>query len=182
MMTKKLHGNAVLLGKNIDTDQIYPGRYLALVEPKEVAKHCLEGIDESVRKRASGNILVAGTNFGCGSSREHAVIALLNAGIQAVVAGSFARIFFRNAINLGLPVMICRGVSQHSADDDELSVDLQSGKIYDITKKTELTSEPLGDYVLHIVEAGGIKPLIRKNMERRKIEGENKETVHGNTR
>ena len=164
MMERLLHGQAVLLGKNVDTDQIYPGRYLALVEPKEVGEHCLEGVNEEIRKRAPGNILVAGTNFGCGSSREHAVISLLNAGIKAVVAESFARIFFRNAINLGLPVLICSKVAQQVADDDELRIDLQTGKIQNVTQEIELISEPLGEHILRIVEAGGIKPVLRKKM------------------
>ncbi len=163
-MEKTLQGQAVLLGKNIDTDQIYPGRYLALVNPKDVGAHCLEGVDEAIRKKAPGNILVAGTNFGCGSSREHAVIALLNAGVRAVVAESFARIFFRNAINLALPVLICPKATRLIAPDDELRIDLRTGKIQNLTQGTELSSEPLGEHILRIVEAGGIKPLIRKKL------------------
>lgn len=163
-MEKILNGKAVLLGKNIDTDQIYPGRYLALVDPGEVGRHCLEGVNEEIRKKAPGNILVAGTNFGCGSSREHAVIALLNAGVRAVVAESFARIFFRNAVNLALPVLICPDATRKIAPDDELRIDLQAGKIQNITRGTELLSEPLGEHILRIVEAGGIKPLLRKKL------------------
>lgn len=163
-MKNTLNGKVVLLGKNIDTDQIYPGRYLALVDGKEVGEHCLEGVSEDIRKKVHGNIIIAGTNFGCGSSREHAVITLLNAGVQAVIAESFARIFFRNAINLGLPVLICPKITETVKMDDDLFVDLQTGKIQDSTQNIELKSEPLGEHILRIVEAGGIKSLIRKQL------------------
>src|SRR5699024_8620824 len=107
-MLKEVRGKAFVFGKNIDTDQIYHGRYLELVDPKEIAEHCLEGADPSFSGKANpGDIVVAGTNFGCGSSREHAAITLKTKGVSVVLAESFARIFFRNAINLALPLIVC---------------------------------------------------------------------------
>jgi 3-isopropylmalate/(R)-2-methylmalate dehydratase small subunit len=157
-MDKVIQSKAVLLPNNIDTDQIYPGRFLALVEPEEIGRHCLEGIDESVRKLVPGSILVAGTNFGCGSSREHAVITLMSAGVKAVIAESFARIFFRNAINLGLPLIVCKGASAKVKTDDTITVDVSGGTVT-LGNGEKLHSEKLGDHILSIIEAGGIKPL-----------------------
>lgn len=156
-----IESKAVVLGNNIDTDQIYPGRFLALVEPEEIGKHCLAGIDEETRRLAPGGILVAGTNFGCGSSREHAVITLQSAKVQAVVAESFARIFFRNAINLGLPLITCKGVSQTVKTGQTLRIDLEAGTVTVPDTGVVLSSEKLGDHILEIIRAGGIKPLFR---------------------
>ena len=109
-MKTEITGNIIVVGNNIDTDQIYPGRFLAITDPKEIGSHCLCGVDENIATNfPQGGIVVAGTNFGCGSSREHAPIALLNMGASAVIADSFARIFFRNSINLGLPLIVCKG-------------------------------------------------------------------------
>src|SRR5699024_10395964 len=120
-METKITGKILVLDNNIDTDQIYPGRYLAITDPKEIGSHCLSGIDESLAgKFPQGGIVVAGRNFGCGSSREHAPIALINMGASAVIADSFARIFFRNSINLGLPLVVCKGLSQEAADGQTL--------------------------------------------------------------
>jgi 3-isopropylmalate/(R)-2-methylmalate dehydratase small subunit len=160
-MEKIISGKTVVLGNNIDTDQIYPGRFLAIVEPEEIGKHCLAGIDEDTRKLVPGSIVTAGTNFGCGSSREHAVITLLNANVRAVVAESFARIFFRNAINLGLPLITCKGVSTKVQTGHELSVDMEAGVLTDTTTGEKLACEKLGDHILNIINAGGIKPLFR---------------------
>lgn len=156
-----IESNAVLLGNNIDTDQIYPGRFLALVEPEEIGKHCLAGIDEETRRLAPGSILVAGTNFGCGSSREHAVITLQSAKVQAVVAESFARIFFRNAINLGLPLITCKGISQAVKTGQTLRIDLEAGTVTVPATGAVLPGEKLGNHILAIIRAGGIKPLFR---------------------
>lgn len=160
-MNNIIESAAVVLGSNIDTDQIYPGRFLALVEPDEIGKHCLEGLDEQIRQLAPGSIVVAGTNFGCGSSREHAVITLQNAKVQAVVAESFARIFFRNAINLGLPLIICKGISQTVKTGHSLRVDLTAGTVAVLETGVVLQAEKLGDHILGIIRAGGIKPLFR---------------------
>lgn len=162
-MNKKLEGNVIVLGKNIDTDQIYPGRFLALVDPAEIGSHCLAGIDESIAPNfKKGDIVVAGTNFGCGSSREHAPIALINMGAGCVVADSFARIFFRNAINLGLPLMICKGLCGKVEDGAHIAVDLEAGTVTIRETGEVLRGEKIGDYAMAILEAGGIKPLFRE--------------------
>lgn len=160
-----IKGKTIVLENNIDTDQIYPGRYLAISDPKEVGKYCLRGVDESIAPNfPQGGIVVAGTNFGCGSSREHAPIALINMGASAVVADSFARIFFRNSINLGLPLIICKGISKKIKAGDTLEIDIEHAVIK--VKETGETyeCEKLGDQAMKILQAGGIKPLMRKRM------------------
>lgn len=169
-MNKKLEGNVIVLGKNIDTDQIYPGRFLALVDPAEIGSHCLAGIDESIAPNfKKGDIVVAGTNFGCGSSREHAPIALINMGASCVVADSFARIFFRNAINLGLPLMICKGLCDKVEDGAHIAVDLEAGTVTIRETGEVLQGEKIGDYAMSILEAGGIKPLFRERYRDREV-------------
>jgi 3-isopropylmalate/(R)-2-methylmalate dehydratase small subunit len=160
-MDKIIESKAVLLGNNIDTDQIYPGRFLALVEPEEIGRHCLAGIDEETQKLVPGSIVVAGTNFGCGSSREHAVITLLNAPVKAVVAESFSRIFFRNAINLGLPLITCKGINQKVKTGQQLRINVETGLVTIVDTGETIPSEKLGEHVLQIINAGGIKPLFR---------------------
>lgn len=165
-METKLKGNVIVLGNNIDTDQIYPGRFLELVEPKEVGSHCLAGVDEQIAPDfVPGDIVVAGTNFGCGSSREHAPISLINMGASAVIADSFARIFFRNSINLGLPLIVCKGISKKVKDGDEIAVDIEAGTITIVATGEVLQGEKIGDYALHILESGGIKPLFREKLK-----------------
>ena len=161
-METQIRGRVIVLGNNIDTDQIYPGRFLDIVAPEEIGRHCLAGVSEDIAPHfRKGDIVVAGTNFGCGSSREHAPIALLNMGAAAVVADSFARIFFRNAINLGLPPIVCRGISQKLRDGDEIEIDLQSGRIVRISTGETFEGDRIGEYAMSILEAGGIKPLFR---------------------
>jgi len=160
---QKVQGRAFVFGKNIDTDQIYPGRYLELVEPKEIASHCLEGLDPALTQRLHlGDIIVAGTNFGCGSSREHAAITLLNAQIGAVVAESFARIFYRNAINLGLKVLVCPKITEKVKEGDLLEVDLANGLVVNKTTGENIQGERLSDYALEILASGGIKAMFRE--------------------
>src|SRR3990170_7034286 len=130
-------GRAVKFGDNVDTDVIIPGRYLVLIDSKELAQHAMEGLDPAFTKKAkAGAIVVAGKNFGCGSSREQAPIALKYAGVKCVVAESFARIFYRNAINIGLPVVECKNVSSKVAEGDALTVDLKIGLVKDESKGT----------------------------------------------
>lgn len=158
-------GRAFVLGNNIDTDQIYPGRYLELVEPKELGSHCLEGVDPTLSSRFSqGDIVVAGTNFGCGSSREHAPIALINMGASVVIADSFARIFFRNAINLGLPLLVCKGINQRVQEGESLEINLVTGTVTIERTGEILEGEQNGDFAMTILGAGGIKPLFRERM------------------
>lgn len=162
-METKITGKALLLGKNIDTDQIYPGRFLEIVDPREIGKHCLCGVDEGIAGSFSpGGIVVAGSNFGCGSSREHAAIALINMGAGAVIAESFARIFFRNGINLGLPLISCPGITGRVQSGDTLEVDLVKNMVTLSRTGETLPFPPLGDHVLAILRAGGVKALFRE--------------------
>ena len=161
-MNKTITGKTIVLGDNIDTDQIYPGRFLAITDPKEIGSHCLCGVDEGIAAAfPQGGIVVAGRNFGCGSSREHAPIALLNMGAAAVLADSFARIFFRNAVNLGLPPVICKGIAQKVKPGQTLKLDLEAGEVTILETGEVLPCEKLGDQAMMILEAGGIKPLMR---------------------
>ena len=162
-MKKQLTGKAFVFGKNIDTDQIYPGRYLDLTDPPDVAKHAMEGAPDPdfLKDFKSGDIIVAGTNFGCGSSREQAVVALAAAGVGAVLAESFARIFYRNGINLGLPLLVCPGIDGKVRRGDALAVDLEASAVHNTTMNESYPLEPVSDYARHILDAGGIKPLLR---------------------
>lgn len=164
-MESVLRGKTIVVGNNIDTDQIYPGRFLALTDPKEIGSHCLAGVDESIASHfEKGGIIVAGTNFGCGSSREHAPIALISMGASAVVADSFARIFFRNSINLGLPLIVCKGISKEIASGQELTIDILNGTITVTETQKVYTCDKLGEQALKILSAGGIKPLMRSRL------------------
>lgn len=164
-MQKILNGNVFIFGDNIDTDQIYPGRFVEYTAVEDVAKYAMFGADEEFTKKVKkGDIIVAGTNFGCGSSREHAAITLKAVGVSVILAESFGRIFYRNAINLGLPVIICPNISKLIKDTKEIEVDLEKG----IVSKNgeEITQiEPMSDYVLNILEHGGIKELVKKQLK-----------------
>ncbi len=162
-MKTEFVGKALVVGNNVDTDLIYPGRFLELTDPKEIGSHCLAGISEDISPNfPKGGIVVAGTNFGCGSSREHAPIALINMGASAVLADSFARIFFRNGINLGLPLVVCKGISKHVKTGQTIRLDLAAGTVTVDETGEILHAEALGDKAMEILEAGGIKPLMRK--------------------
>ena len=162
-MNTKVTGKIIVVGDNIDTDQIYPGCYLAITDPKEIGSHCLSGVDESIASTfPQGGIVVAGRNFGCGSSREHAPIALLNMGAKAVLADSFARIFFRNSINLGLLPVICKGIRSKVKDGQTLTLDLDAGTVTVEETGEVLPCEQLGDQAMKILEAVGIKPMMRQ--------------------
>jgi 3-isopropylmalate/(R)-2-methylmalate dehydratase small subunit len=162
-MNKIIRGKAFVFGSNIDTDQIYPGRYLALTDPKLVALHAMEGADpDFVNKVQFGDIIVASKNFGCGSSREHAPIALKNAGVGAILAESFARIFYRNAINLGLPLLVVPEIGAKVKSGDSIYVDIQNGLVRNETSKTEIRGEQISEYMFNILENDGIKNLIKK--------------------
>ena len=162
-MNTRLTGTVTVVGDNIDTDQIYPGRFLELTDPREIGSHCRSGVSEDIAPNfPKGGIVVAGRNFGCGSSREHAPIALLNMGAAAVLADSFARIFFRNAINLGLPVVTCNGIRSRVHDGDEITLDLAAGTVTVARTGEVLPCDQLGEQAQMILEAGGIKPLMRR--------------------
>lgn len=149
-----LNGNALCYGDNVDTDVIIPARYLNTSNPKELAAHCMEDIDRDfLIKVKPGDIIAAGRNFGCGSSREHAPLAIKTAGISCVVAKSFARIFYRNAINIGLPIIVCDGDFQNG---DALEVDLNEGKILNKTTGDTYSFPPFPAFLQKIIEAGGL--------------------------
>jgi 3-isopropylmalate/(R)-2-methylmalate dehydratase small subunit len=162
-MKGAISGTAFVYGANVDTDQIYPGGYLDLTDPELVARHAMERVDpDFVKEVKPGDMIVAGANFGCGSSREHAAVTLKAAGIAVVLADSFARIFYRNAINLGLPLLVCTGIARLVKRGDLLSVDLATGAVINRTSGATATAEPLSAYVMAILENGGVKPMIRK--------------------
>jgi len=147
---------------NIDTDQIYPGRYLELTDPNEIGKHAMEGCRQyDLKNIKHPGILVAGKNFACGSSREHAAIALIHAGFKAVVAESFARIFYRNAINLGLPAITCPEILKYVSDGDYLEIDLGQGVIAISAKEEKLSVAKMSPYVMNILDKGGLVSLLR---------------------
>ncbi len=150
-------GNVHRYGRDIDTDVIIPARYLNTSEPSELAKHCLEDLDvEFVNKVAPGDIIVAEENFGCGSSREHAPIAIKAAGVDVVIAKSFARIFYRNSINTGLAIMECPEAVDAIKDGDVVSVDTETGKIVDETTGETFTAQPFPPFIADIIEQGGL--------------------------
>lgn len=174
-MQSKFAGKAWVFGDSIDTDMITPGKYLALLEAKQLAEHVLEGADPDFPKKVSpGDILVAGDNFGCGSSREHAPIAIKAAGIPLVVAESFARIFYRNAINIGLPVIEARGIKGQVRTGDTVEVDLTTGKIRNATRGRSFDAIPLSDKAVEILEAGGLVNVVRRKLQ---VKGEGKHAV-----
>jgi 3-isopropylmalate/(R)-2-methylmalate dehydratase small subunit len=153
----KLKGRVHKYGANVDTDAIIPARYLNISQPTELAKHCLENIDpDFVARVQPGDIIVAGTNFGCGSSREHAPLAIKAAGISCLVAKSFARIFFRNCLNIGLPVLECDGVVEETECGDILQVELSSGKISNLTAGKVFRAKAYPNFMLELISAGGL--------------------------
>lgn len=154
-------------GDHIDTDIIVPGKYLSLNEPQALAKICMEGIDPDFPNKVKpGDVVVGGENFGCGSSREHAVIALLASGISCIIAKSFARIFYRNAINLGLPVLEAPEAACEIAAGDEVKVDMEKGIIQDCTTGKDYPFVPFPASVMEIISAGGIKAKLQKEAVR----------------
>ncbi|MHB8770568.1 MAG: 3-isopropylmalate dehydratase small subunit [Syntrophales bacterium] len=162
-MEDVITGKAFVYGANVDTDQIYPGGYLDLTDPEEVARHAMERVDpEFVKEVAPGAVIVAGTNFGCGSSREHAAVALKAAGVAAVLAESFGRIFYRNAINLGLPLVVCPGIAGLVKRGDRVRVEMGTGRVVNETTGAVAAAQPLSPTVMAILAHGGVKPMIRK--------------------
>jgi 3-isopropylmalate/(R)-2-methylmalate dehydratase small subunit len=164
-MEKIIKGKTFIFGANIDTDQIYPGRYLELTDPEDVGKHAMEGADPNFLKEfKTGDVIVASTNFGCGSSREQAAVALKAIGVGAVLADSFARIFYRNAINLGMPLLVCPKIHDLVKKGDSLRVNLVTGEVVNESTGAKAQAQPLSDYVMKILESGGIKELIRRQV------------------
>jgi 3-isopropylmalate/(R)-2-methylmalate dehydratase small subunit len=162
----KVTGNAVKFGDNIDTDVILPGKYLVLIDPHDLAKHAMEGLDpEFPAKAKKGIVVVGGKNFGCGSSREQAPLALKYSGVKCVLAESFARIFFRNAVNIGLPVIECKGISAAVDNGDEVTVDFEAGTIQDVTKGKSFQVTKLPPFILEILADGGLIEYLRREMK-----------------
>jgi 3-isopropylmalate/(R)-2-methylmalate dehydratase small subunit len=160
-----LKGKVHKYGANIDTDAIIPARYLNLSEAAELAEHCMEDIDaEFVKRVRPGDIMVGTTNFGCGSSREHAPLALRGSGISCVIAKSFARIFFRNAINIGLPLLECEGAPDNIQAGDVVEVDLSSGTIKNLKNGKTFTAKPYPDFMAGIIATGGLIEYTRKRL------------------
>ena len=153
---------------NIDTDVIIPARYLNTSDPKELALHCMEDYDsEFVKKMNQGDIIIAGRNFGCGSSREHAPIALKAAGVSCIIAPSFARIFFRNAINIGLPIFESEEIADQCSEGDFLKVDTAKGIIENINKGKTYQLNPLPAFIQNIISLGGLREYVKEEVRRR---------------
>jgi len=147
---------------NVDTDVIIPARYLNTSDAKELAKHCMEDIDtEFVNNVSAGDIMVAGWNFGCGSSREHAPLVIKTCGTGCVIAKSFARIFYRNAINIGLPILECEQAAEEISASDQVSVDFDTGVIRNITTGKEYKAEPFPEFIQNIIKKGGLLASIK---------------------
>ncbi len=160
-----MKGKAHKFGDHIDTDQIIPAAYLVTTDPKELAIHCMETPDPDFMKRVKdGDVMVAGINFGCGSSREHAPIAITGAGISCVIAKSFARIFFRNAINLGLPVLECPEAVDAIHAGDEVDVDLETGTIRNLTTEETFKAKPFEPFMMEILESGGLIEYTKRKL------------------
>ncbi len=158
------NGTAIKYGDNIDTDVIIPARYLNTSDPKELASHCMEDVDkEFLQKVKPGDVMVGGKNFGCGSSREHAPIAIKESGISCVIAATFARIFYRNAINIGLPIVECPEASEKIQNGDEVSVDFDTGVITNKTRGETYRGEPFPPFIQTIITAGGLMNAIKMN-------------------
>ena len=159
-------GKVIKYGDNVDTDVIIPARYLNTIDKKELASHCMEDLDPTfVSRVVPGDIMVAGYNFGCGSSREHAPISIRAAGISCVIAASFARIFYRNAINIGFPILECPEAAEKIGAGDEVSVDFETGIITDLTTGETFKATAFPAFINGIIENGGLLPYIKAKQE-----------------
>lgn len=159
----KAHGSVFKYGDNVDTDVIIPARYLNSSDPKELAAHCMEDIDKGfVNQVKSGDLIVADKNFGCGSSREHAPIAIKAAGVSCVIAETFARIFYRNAINIGLPIIECPAAAKGIEAGDEVEVDFDTGVITNVTKGTTFQGQAFPEFMQKIIKAEGLVNYINQ--------------------
>lgn len=161
----KFTGNVIKYGDNVDTDVIIPARYLNTSDQNELAAHCMEDIDKTFRERVkTGDIITAGLNFGCGSSREHAPIAIKASGVSLVIAKSFARIFYRNAINIGLAIVECPEAAEGISEGDKVEADLDNGVIRDLTTGAEYRTEPFPEFIQRIIRNGGLMESAKKGI------------------
>ena len=159
----KTQGHVFKYPDNVDTDVIIPARYLNTADAKELAKHCMEDIDPSyVTKAQPGDIMVAGWNFGCGSSREHAPLVIKTCGTGCVIAKSFARIFYRNAINIGMPILECEAAAEEVQAGDEVSIDFDTGVISDLTTGKTYQAEPFPEFIQNIIKSGGLLASLKE--------------------
>ena len=150
-------GKALKYSDNVDTDVIIPARYLNTSDAKELASHCMEDLDKDfVKKVSKGDCIVAGWNFGCGSSREHAPLVIKESGIGCVIAKSFARIFYRNAINIGLPILECESAADEISENDEVFVDFSTGVITNLTTAKKYQAQPFPEFIQNIIKSGGL--------------------------
>jgi 3-isopropylmalate dehydratase small subunit len=162
----KLNGKAWKFGADVDTDAIIPARYLNTTDPAALAAHCMEDADPEFAARVRpGDVIVASKNFGCGSSREHAPIAIKAAGVSCVIAHSFARIFYRNAFNMGLPILECPEAAAAIETGDELELDLDSGLIVNRTRQQTYQAQPIPPFMQRLVQAGGLIPYVKQQIE-----------------
>ena len=158
-------GKVIKYGNNVDTDVIIPARYLTTSDPAELASHCMEDLDETfISKVQKGDVMVAGRNFGCGSSREHAPIAIKASGISCVVAETFARIFYRNSINIGLPIIECPEAAQDIKDGDEVEIDFDKGSIVNLTSGKTYQGQPFPEFMQEIISADGLIQYIKNSL------------------
>ncbi|MCK4575415.1 3-isopropylmalate dehydratase small subunit, partial [candidate division WOR-3 bacterium] len=163
-MIEKVKGRVIKLGDNIDTDVIYPGRYLPIIDAEEMGLHALEGLDPDFpSKIKKGDIIIAGKNFGCGSSREQAATCLKSAGISAVVAKSFSRIFFRNGINQGIPIVVSDEAPDRVNDGDEVEIDFSTGEIK-LSEGETISFKEFPDFIFSILDAGGLIPYVKNKL------------------
>ena len=161
----KVQSTVIKYGDHVDTDVIIPARYLNTADPAELAAHCMEDLDKDFKqKNKTRKIIVAGRNFGCGSSREHAPIAIKASGVELVIADSFARIFYRNSIDIGLPIIECPSAAAAIGDGDEVEVDLDTGVITDVTTGERFTAAPFPPFIQQIIRCGGIAGFVREKI------------------
>ena len=161
----KIKGKTWKFGNDIDTDAIIPARYLNTTDPAALASHCMEDADAAFASRVKpGDVIAAGKNFGCGSSREHAPIAIKASGVACVIAHSFARIFYRNALNMGLPILECPEGAERIQTGDELEIDLDSGAIENLTRKEKYTAQPIPPFMQKLIKAGGLMEYVKEQM------------------
>ena len=161
----QLKGKVWKFQDNVDTDVIIPAQYLNSSDPKELASHCMEGIDaEFTKKILVGDIIVAGKNFGCGSSREHAPIAIKHSGISCVIAESFARIFYRNSINMGLPIFESKEAAEKISEGDKLEVNAETGQIKNLSKNESYDAKPMPVFIRKIIELGGLMEYVKQEI------------------
>lgn len=163
----KIEGRAHRFGNNVNTDEIIPSPYLNMTDLKELGRHCMEGIDRNFSKRVKkGDVIVAGKNFGCGSSREHAPLSIKGAGISCIIGESFARIFYRNCINIGLPILESKEAARRIRLNDKVKIDTNSGKIEDVTRKSTFMAQRFPPFMREMIKEGGLMKYITKKNEK----------------